>query len=194
MQNPNPLYYDERYAAEAAFGRIVAPQSFAVCTDTSHGAGPAIQGNIPGQHMIFGGDEWWFFGPRILPGDQITHDRMLFDYKVAETKFSGPDDVLARRHHLHQPARPGDLQAALDLGALPGRERAQARHVRRQPGEAVDGPGARGSREAEDGLLPELSRSRPSEAPVRQGGRHAADAADRPAHRSRASPPSGAPT
>jgi hypothetical protein len=90
MQNPNPLYYDEQYAAEGAFGRIVAPQSFAVCTDTSHGAGPAIQGHIPGQHMIFGGDEWWFFGPRILPGDQITHDRMLFDYKVAETKFSGP--------------------------------------------------------------------------------------------------------
>jgi hypothetical protein len=90
MQNPNPLYYDERYAAEGVFGRIVAPQSFAVCTDTSHGAGPAIQGHIPGQHMIFGGDEWWFFGGRIEPGDLISHDRMLFDYKVSETKFAGP--------------------------------------------------------------------------------------------------------
>lgn len=90
MQNPNPLYFDERYAAESRFGRLVAPQSFAVCTDTSHGAGPAIQGTIPGQHMIFGGDEWWFSGPRIEPGDRISHDRMLFDYKVAETKFSGP--------------------------------------------------------------------------------------------------------
>ena len=82
MQNPNPLFYDERYAAESAFGRIIAQQSFAVCTDTSHGAGPAIQGVIPGQHMIFGG--------RIEPGDVINHDRMLYDYKVAETKFSGP--------------------------------------------------------------------------------------------------------
>ncbi len=90
MQNPNPLHYDERDAAESCFGRLVAPQSFAVCTDTSHGAGPAIQGHIPGQHMIFGGDEWWFFGPRIEPGDHITHDRMLFDYKVADTKFAGP--------------------------------------------------------------------------------------------------------
>jgi acyl dehydratase len=90
MQNPNPLYFDEAYAAESRFGRLFAPQSFAVCTDTSHGAGPAIQGVIPGQHMIFGGDEWWFFGPRIEPGDLIRHDRMLFDYKVAETKFSGP--------------------------------------------------------------------------------------------------------
>jgi hypothetical protein len=90
MQNPNPLYFDEAYAAESRFGRLYAPQSFAVCTDTSHGAGPAIQGVIPGQHMIFGGDEWWFFGPRIAPGDLIRHDRMLFDYKVAETKFAGP--------------------------------------------------------------------------------------------------------
>lgn len=90
MQNPNPLYFDEVYAREGRFGELVAPQSFAVCTDTSHGAGPAIQGHIPGQHMIFGGDEWWFFGPRIRPGDAITHDRMLFDYKVAETKFAGP--------------------------------------------------------------------------------------------------------
>ena len=90
MQNPNPLYFDEVYAAEGRHGRLTAPQSFAVCTDTSHGAGPAIQGVIPGQHMIFGGDEWWFFGPLLEPGDRVTHDRMLFDYKVAETKFAGP--------------------------------------------------------------------------------------------------------
>jgi acyl dehydratase len=90
MQNPNPLFFDEQYAAESHLGELLAPQSFAVCTDTSHGAGPAIQGVIPGQHMIFGGDEWWFFGARIAQGDYITHDRMLFDYKVAETKFSGP--------------------------------------------------------------------------------------------------------
>ena len=90
MQNPNPLHYDEQYAAQSRFERIVAMQSFAVCTDTSHGAGPAIQGTIPGQHMIFGGDEWWFHGPHIEPGDRITLERMLFDYKVSETKFSGP--------------------------------------------------------------------------------------------------------
>ena len=90
MANPHPQYFDEDYARQSRLGRMVAPQSFGVCTDTSHGAGPAIQGVIPGQHMIFGGDEWWFFGGRIEPGDTITHDRMLFDYKVAETKFSGP--------------------------------------------------------------------------------------------------------
>jgi hypothetical protein len=40
--------------------------------------------------MLFGGDEWWFFGPRIRPGDTIRQDRMLFDYKVTQTKFAGP--------------------------------------------------------------------------------------------------------
>lgn len=90
MQNPNPLYFDDEYAAESRFGRIVAPQSFGVCCSDSHGAGPAIQGTIPGTHMIFGGDEWWFYGPRIYPGDRLTLERMLFDYKVSDTKFSGP--------------------------------------------------------------------------------------------------------
>ncbi len=90
MQNPNPLYFDERYAAEGRGGRILAPQSFAVCTDDSHGAAPAIQGQIPGTHMLFGGDEWWFFGPRIEPGDRMRQERMLFDYKVTLTKFAGP--------------------------------------------------------------------------------------------------------
>ncbi len=92
MQNPNPLFFKEETAtaAEARFGEMVAPQSFAVVTDDSHGAAPAIQGTIPGTHMLFGGDEWWFFGPRIRPGDLIKRDRMLFDYKVANTKFAGP--------------------------------------------------------------------------------------------------------
>jgi acyl dehydratase len=90
MQNPNPLYYDDRFAAEGRFGRIVAPQSFAVATDVGHGATPAIQGTIPGSHMIFGGDEWWFFGPRIEPGDRLRGERMLFDYRVTETRFAGP--------------------------------------------------------------------------------------------------------
>ena len=90
MQNPNPAFFDETYAAEGRYGRLVAPFSFAVCTDDSHGAAPAIQGNIPGTHMLFGGDEWWFFGPRIFPADKISRDRMLFDYKVTQTGFAGP--------------------------------------------------------------------------------------------------------
>ncbi len=90
MYYPNPLHYDETYADNSVFGRIVAPQSFTICCDVGHGAVPAIVGNIPGTHMIFGGDEWWFSGPRIYPGDKLRSIRRFVDYKVTDTKFAGP--------------------------------------------------------------------------------------------------------
>jgi hypothetical protein len=65
MQYPNPLHYDDEHAARSPVGRLVAPQSFLVCCDVGHGATPAIVGTIPGTHMIFGGDEWWFSGVRV---------------------------------------------------------------------------------------------------------------------------------
>jgi acyl dehydratase len=89
MQNPNPLYFDEAYAAESRFGKIVAPQSY-FGGGPGTGATPAIQGTIPGTHMLFGGDEFWFFGPRVYPGDTLRMERMLYDYKVANTTFAGP--------------------------------------------------------------------------------------------------------
>jgi acyl dehydratase len=90
MQNPNPLYIEEAFAEESALGTFTAPQSFTICTDVGHGATPSIQGTIPGSHMLFGGDEWWFFGPRIYPGDTLRSERLAFDYKVANTSFAGP--------------------------------------------------------------------------------------------------------
>ncbi|MDR3417228.1 MAG: MaoC family dehydratase N-terminal domain-containing protein [Nevskia sp.] len=90
MHYPNRLHYDEEYAMESRFGRLVAPQSFAVATDDGHGAGPACVGAIPDSHLIFGGDEWWFHGPQIYPGDLVHNERVPFDYVVKETKFAGP--------------------------------------------------------------------------------------------------------
>ena len=90
MQNPNDLYIDEAFANQSAIGEFVAPQSFTICTDVGHGATPAIQGSIPGSHMLFGGDEWWFPGPRIRPGDMLRSERLAFDYKIAHTSFAGP--------------------------------------------------------------------------------------------------------
>lgn len=90
MHYPNPLHYDEHWAAAGRFGELVAPQSFTVACDTSHGCAPAQVGRIPESHLIFGGDDWWFFGPRIWPGDHLICHRMPYDYRVTDTKFAGP--------------------------------------------------------------------------------------------------------
>ncbi|WP_317928884.1 MaoC family dehydratase N-terminal domain-containing protein [Halioxenophilus sp. WMMB6] len=90
MHYPNLLHYDTDFAAEGRFGKIVAPQSFAVAADDGHGAGPACVGRIPESHLIFGGDEWWFYGPKIFGGDEIVNEKIPFDFAVKETKFAGP--------------------------------------------------------------------------------------------------------
>ncbi len=90
MHYPNLLHYDTDFATESRFGRLVAPQSFAIATDDGHGCHPSSVGCIPTSHLIFGGDEWWFYGPRIFAGDMITNERMPFDFVVKETKFAGP--------------------------------------------------------------------------------------------------------
>ena len=64
--------------------------NFLGATDDGHGAGPACVGRIPSSHLIFGGDEWWFYGPRIVAGDLITNEKIPFDYVVKDTKFAGP--------------------------------------------------------------------------------------------------------
>src|ERR1700733_2090261 len=100
MDYPNPIHWDEEFARNSKFGGIVAPQSIAVGLDYGHGVQPACVGRIPGSHLIFGGEEWWFYGHRIRPGDQIFQERRFHDYKVAETKFAGPT-MFARGDTIH---------------------------------------------------------------------------------------------
>jgi hypothetical protein len=90
MHYPNLLHYDHDYAATGRFGRLVAPQSFTIAAGEGHGACPASVGRIPDSHLIFGGDEWWFSGPRLFAGDRVLHEKIPFDYVVKETKFAGP--------------------------------------------------------------------------------------------------------
>src|SRR5690348_3889763 len=90
MDYPNPIHWDSEFAKSSKFGSIVAPQSFAVAIDYGHGAQPACVGHIPGSHLIFGGEEWCHYGPRLRPGDRLTQRRWFHDYKVSDTKFAGP--------------------------------------------------------------------------------------------------------
>lgn len=104
MDYPNPLHWDENFARESKFGGIVAPQSFTVAMDYGHGCHPSCVGKIPGSHLIFGGEEWWFYGTPIRPGDKLTQDRRFDGYDVADTKFAGPTiftrgDTVHRNQH-----------------------------------------------------------------------------------------------
>jgi N-terminal half of MaoC dehydratase len=90
MHYPNRLHYDSMYAMQSRFGELIAPQSFPVTMDDGHGSAPSCIGSIPNSHMLFGGDEWWFYGPRIKGGDRIWNERIPFDYSIKETKFGGP--------------------------------------------------------------------------------------------------------
>jgi acyl dehydratase len=90
MHYPNLLHYDPAFAAASRWGKLVAPQSFPIATDDGHGAAPACVGKIPESHLLFGGDEWWFYGTRVFAGDMIYNERIPYDYVVKETSFAGP--------------------------------------------------------------------------------------------------------
>ena len=83
--------------------------------DYGHGAAPACVGHIPNSHLIFGGEEWWFYGCPVRPGDKLFQERRFHDYKVTETKFAGPT-MFSR----------GDTVHTNQHGALVARERSTA--------------------------------------------------------------------
>jgi acyl dehydratase len=101
LDYPNPIHWDEEFARNSKFGGIVAPQSICVALDVGHGVQPACVGHIPDSHFLFGGEEWWFYGHRVRPGDKLFQERKFYDYKVAETKFAGPS-VFTRGDTIHR--------------------------------------------------------------------------------------------
>ena len=90
MDYANPLHWDEQFAQASKFGGIVAPQSFTVAMDYGHGCHPSCVGKIPGSHLIFAGEEWWFYGTPVRPGDKLVQERTFAGYKITETGFAGP--------------------------------------------------------------------------------------------------------
>jgi len=90
MDYVNPLHWDQRFARDSKFGDLIAPQSMIVALDYGHGNNQACVGHIPGQHMIFGGEEWWWYGTHVRPGDQLFQERCFTGYKLRDTGFAGP--------------------------------------------------------------------------------------------------------
>jgi acyl dehydratase len=89
MHYPNLLHFDPDYAKASRWGKLIAPQSFAIATDDGHGAAPACVGRVPNSHFLFGGDEWWFYDTQVAAGDKLENERIPYDYVVKKTGF-GP--------------------------------------------------------------------------------------------------------
>ena len=102
MHYPNLLHFDPAYSAASRWGKLVAPLSFAIATDDGHGAAPACVGCLPNSHLLFGGDEWWFYGPRIFAGDTIVNERIPFDYTVKKTGFGDTCFQRGDNHYTNQ--------------------------------------------------------------------------------------------
>jgi acyl dehydratase len=115
LDYPNPIHWDEEAAKASKFGGIVAPQSFTVAMDYGHGCHPACVGNIPGTHLIFAGEEWWYYGTPVRPGDKLIQERRFDGYSVTDTAFAGPT-MFSR----------GDTVHRNQNGALIAKERATA--------------------------------------------------------------------
>ncbi len=127
MRHPNPLYYDADYAAEGRFGQIVAPQSFTIVTNGNQGFRPAVQGTIPNSHQLFGGDEWWFYGPRIVPGDTMTTVQIMQGYRIVETSFAGATVIQkGDNHYVNQRGEPVAVQRSTAIRYIASEARDRA--------------------------------------------------------------------
>ena len=73
----------------------------------------------PTRHLIFGGDDWWFFGPRIRPGDHARLPPHALRLQGHRDQLRRADLLPARRHALHQPARRAGRAAAVHGDPLP---------------------------------------------------------------------------
>ena len=62
MHYPNLLHYDHDFAAEGRYGKLVAPQSFAVACDDGHGAAPACgttsSSTLPARYNSWNTTDW----------------------------------------------------------------------------------------------------------------------------------------
>lgn len=115
MDYNNPLHWDQRFASETKFGDVICPQSMPVALDYGHGCAGACVGHIPGSHLIFGGEEWWWYGTHVRPGDQLFQERKFVDYKVTETSFAGPT-MFQRGDTLHRNQRGDPIAKSRSTG------------------------------------------------------------------------------
>jgi acyl dehydratase len=82
IEDPNPLFNDERAARDTRFGGIIAPPTFGRMLG---GIFLKLPFELP-KRGLDGGSEWEFFHP-IRPGDRITVQTRLADLRESDGKM-----------------------------------------------------------------------------------------------------------
>lgn len=85
IEDPNPLWQDEKYAKKARYGGIVAPPGLLMAA-MMRGRGMELPFQLPMGRILDGGGEWEYFKP-IRPGDVLTVVDKLYDLRVREGRM-----------------------------------------------------------------------------------------------------------
>lgn len=83
VDDPNPLWQDERYARQTRFGSIIAPPTFVASQHGDELLEKIATLNLPFTRILNGGNEIELFQP-VRPGDMITARGKLAEAKLRQ--------------------------------------------------------------------------------------------------------------
>lgn len=118
--DPNPLWRDEDYAKESAWGGIIAPPNFFYSVFPTW----VLQG-LPGVHAFHSGNDWKFHKPARL-GDRIIPECIFTGFEEKPSRFAGR--MVMEYQHANFYNQNGELLAETDLWLVRA-ERPAARSI-----------------------------------------------------------------
>jgi len=86
IDDPNPLWSDEKFARKTRYGGIIAPPTFPAALRNEEAMKMFFEIDIPQKRVLNGGNELEFFQP-IRPGDRITVTAKLVDVREREGRM-----------------------------------------------------------------------------------------------------------
>lgn len=85
MHYPNLVHFDLPPRSLKPLRQAGGAAELPIVIDDGHGTAPSCVGCIPDTHLLFGGDEFWHYGPREFGGDTVSNERVPFDYVLKNT-------------------------------------------------------------------------------------------------------------
>jgi acyl dehydratase len=114
--DPNPLWIDEEYAKNTAYGRQVAPPSWLYSVFPTW-----VSEGLPGVHGFHSGNNWRFYKP-VFSGDIITPECINTGFSVKKSEFAGKTVIRFQRARYYN--QRNELVAEADSWAVRAERRA----------------------------------------------------------------------